>query len=394
MVVIVRGSNDDADKMLTAGSKSYMYDAAGRTTAVTIGNDTTTLSYDYEGRLTQITYPNASTNTFTYNGLDTRVGKTDSGGTKTFKRNGVGVTAPVLSDGVSAFTPGISTRTSGATKFNHGDRLGTLGIETNSSQTVSSTKQYDAFGNLTSTSGSSTSPFGFAGGFGYQEDPDSSLKLLGHRYYDSSTGRFLTRDKIKDGRNWYVYCDGNPTKYIDDDGAKKKLIVIVGNLGGTYDLRDCSSGLLGQIYDTYGDDYDIIVRKANSIEDVNDCMVEADAVAMMGHGWPFGVRHGRSWRVQDNWAAIFVRRLLSGKGRLDFIRVYSCYCLLDDIDSLNLWFMITSSLFAYDCQCFFDTVCDDLNGSGGKWWSDPYSSAMPKTIGGGARLDPAVINRW
>ena len=28
-------------------------------------------------------------------------------------------------------------------------------------------------------------PFGFAGGYGYQEDADSGLKLLGHRYYDS-----------------------------------------------------------------------------------------------------------------------------------------------------------------------------------------------------------------
>jgi hypothetical protein len=29
--------------------------------------------------------------------------------------------------------------------------------------------------------------------------------LLGHRYYDPSVGRFLTRDRVKDGRNWYVY---------------------------------------------------------------------------------------------------------------------------------------------------------------------------------------------
>ncbi len=214
---------DDADKMLTAGSKSYTYDAAGRTTAVTSGGQTTNLYYDYESRLTQIVYSNNATNTFTYNGLDTRVGKSDSGGTKTYKRDGVGVTAPVLSDGVSAFTPGIPTRTSGATKFNHGDRLGTLGIETNASQAVSATKQYDAFGNLELSSGSSASPFGFAGGFGYQEDPDSGLKLLGHRYYDSSTGRFLTRDPIKDGRNWYGYCVNNPLQYVDPSGLAPAL---------------------------------------------------------------------------------------------------------------------------------------------------------------------------
>jgi hypothetical protein len=46
----------------------------------------------------------------------------------------------------------------------------------------------------------------------------SGLKLLGHRYYDSSTGRFLTRDPIKDGRNWYVYCDSSPTAFSDRSG--------------------------------------------------------------------------------------------------------------------------------------------------------------------------------
>ena len=55
-------------------------------------------------------------------------------------------------------------------------------------------RQYDAFGNVASSTGTWTGPFGYAGGFGYQEDA-TGLKLLGHRYYDSSTGRFLTRDQ-------------------------------------------------------------------------------------------------------------------------------------------------------------------------------------------------------
>jgi RHS repeat-associated protein len=209
---------DDADKMLTAGSKTYTYDAAGRTTGVTVGNNTTTLAYDYEGRITQITYPNNSTNTFTYNGLDTRVGKVDSAGTKTFKRDGAGVTDNVLSDGFSTFTPGISSRTSGATSFLLGDFLKSFTRETDSNQATTATKQYDAFGALVASTGTSNSPFGFAGGFGYQEDGDSGLKLLGHRYYDASTGRFFTRDPAKDGRNWYAYCANNPATLLDPNG--------------------------------------------------------------------------------------------------------------------------------------------------------------------------------
>ena len=55
------------------------------------------------------------------------------------------------------------------------------------------------------------------GGFGYQEDA-TGLRLLGHRYYDSSTGRFLTRDPMRDGRNWYSYCGNDPLNARDPNG--------------------------------------------------------------------------------------------------------------------------------------------------------------------------------
>jgi len=101
----------------------------------------------------------------------------------------------------------------------HADFLKTVGLETSSAQSVSAARTYDAFGLPAFSSGSSASVFGFAGGWGYQEDPDSGLKLLGHRYYDPSTGRFLTRDPAKDGRNWYAYCGNNPIKLIDCNGC-------------------------------------------------------------------------------------------------------------------------------------------------------------------------------
>jgi RHS repeat-associated protein len=186
-------------------------------TSVVTGAGTTTLAYDYESRITTITYPNTSTNTFTYNGLDTRVGKADSGGTKTYKRDGIGVTAPVLSDGAASHTPGLSERRSGTSTFSH------AGIKNQHEQTAANessaaTQTYDAFGNLVYSSGTWKGPFGYGGSFGYQTDGDSGLKLLGHRYYDSSTGRFLTRDPIQDGRNWYTYCSNSPVTCADPSG--------------------------------------------------------------------------------------------------------------------------------------------------------------------------------
>jgi RHS repeat-associated protein len=78
---------------------------------------------------------------------------------------------------------------------------------------------YNANGMVTNSTGTWKGPFGYSGAAGYQED-ETGLQLLGHRYYDPSTGRFLTRDPIKDGRNWYSYCDNNPLNCTDADGLK------------------------------------------------------------------------------------------------------------------------------------------------------------------------------
>jgi len=77
--------------------------------------------------------------------------------------------------------------------------------------------EYNASGNVYESTGTHKGRFGYGGAFGYQEE-DSGLKLLGHRFYDPNAGRFLTRDRIKDGRNWYAYCDNNPVKNLDPSG--------------------------------------------------------------------------------------------------------------------------------------------------------------------------------
>ena len=123
---------------------------------------TTTYAYDFESRVRTISGPGVS-NTYTYNGLDTRVGKVDSSGTATYRRDGAGVTAPVLGDGSAVYTPGVSQRRNGATTFDLSDRLGSATRQTDAGK-ATATRSYDAFGMLQSTTGSPKGPFGFAGG--------------------------------------------------------------------------------------------------------------------------------------------------------------------------------------------------------------------------------------
>ncbi|ARU45024.1 hypothetical protein CCB81_13140 [Armatimonadetes bacterium Uphvl-Ar2] len=220
---------DLADKMLTAGAKCYTYDAAGRTVGINAPGGTTTLTYDYESRVTAITGPGIS-ETHTYNGLDTRVGTVQGGVSRTFVRDGSYVTDPVLRDGQATYTPGVSERRGGVSTWSHSG-LKNADAQTTSVGAIAATRVYDAFGAELSATGTWKGPFGYAGGFGYQED-SSGLKLLGHRYYDPTTGRFLSRDPIKDGRNWYVYSRNRPNSSTDPDGLE--VVELGGSLNGAY----------------------------------------------------------------------------------------------------------------------------------------------------------------
>jgi hypothetical protein len=169
-----------------------------------IGPPERTLTEPEESPCPGITYPNSSTNTFTYNGLDTRVSKVDSSGTSTYRRDGAYVTDPVLSDGSLTHTPGISTRSGSTTTYQHSDWLGSNIRQTDSSEATTNQLRTDAFGMVMSPSGTHSRseaeipsqkacersepgrPLGFAGQHGYQMDADSGLMLLGHRYYDPS----------------------------------------------------------------------------------------------------------------------------------------------------------------------------------------------------------------
>jgi RHS repeat-associated protein len=218
---------DLGDKMLTAGAKSYTYDAAGRTVGINAPGGTTTLTYDYESRVTAISGPGIN-ETHAYNGLDTRVGTVQGGVSRTFVRDGSYVTDPVLRDGQATYTPGVSERRGGVSAWSHSG-LKNADAQTTSVGAIAATRVYDAFGAELSATGTWKGPFGYAGGFGYQED-SSGLKLLGHRYYDPTTGRFLSRDPIRDGQNWYTYCEGEPIRKVDVNGLDS--LTIYKNPGG------------------------------------------------------------------------------------------------------------------------------------------------------------------
>ncbi|ARU45040.1 hypothetical protein CCB81_13175 [Armatimonadetes bacterium Uphvl-Ar2] len=161
--------------------------------------------------------------------MDTRVGTVQGGVSRTFVRDGSYVTDPVLRDGQATYTPGVSERRGGVSTWSHSG-LKNADAQTTSVGAIAATRVYDAFGAELSATGTWKGPFGYAGGLGYQED-SSGLKLLGHRYYDPTTGRFLSRDPIKDARNWYVYCSAAPLSRQDRRGLYGEIEFIGNDIG-------------------------------------------------------------------------------------------------------------------------------------------------------------------
>jgi RHS repeat-associated protein len=218
---------DKGDKLLSRSSSngtwSYSYDAAGRTIGVAYPTGSTALTYDYEDRVASITTsPTGGTSTTTgylYNAFDARAEKT-SGSTvlQQYLRDGAGPADDMLANTTTTFTPGVSEHAGGTTRYLHEDRLGTAVSQTNSSQTQTNTFSSDSFGNPYQVTNPNGTQAGFAADCNYQTDSESGLLLLGHRYYDPAQGRFITRDPIGAGNNWYAYCRNNPLNATDSLG--------------------------------------------------------------------------------------------------------------------------------------------------------------------------------
>ncbi|HUY86144.1 MAG TPA: RHS repeat-associated core domain-containing protein, partial [Acidimicrobiales bacterium] len=77
------------------------------------------------------------------------------------------------------------------------------------------TQSYTAYGSLASSTGTDPTPFGFAGGY---TDPTGLIYLVA-RYYDPSTGQYLTVDPaVRQTQQTYEYAAGDPTNFLDPSG--------------------------------------------------------------------------------------------------------------------------------------------------------------------------------
>ncbi len=114
----------------------------------------------------------------------------------------------------------ISRRVGSSSTFYAFDPSGNVAQRLSSSGGVLGSYLFDAFGLRTGTDTDLDPYSGFGGQWGGYTDSESGLTLFAHRYYDSGTGRFLTRDPLgyAGGSNLYAYAANNPVMLADPSG--------------------------------------------------------------------------------------------------------------------------------------------------------------------------------
>ena len=226
-----------------ATTTAYAYDNNGNQLTTTV-NGTVTVTNNYDNRNQLIrTVTGGSAVENLYNGEGYRVEKRVNGAITRYLYDYDKVVLEVdqlnTQKGRNIYGTNLLMRTADGTTYyymynGHADVTALLKPD----GTIAATYYYDAFGNITDTTGSASNSITYAG---YQYDKETGLYYLNARMYDPKTARFLQEDTYLGDRNdplslnLYTYCHNEPVMYSDPTGhspwswLKKKVINPVGN---------------------------------------------------------------------------------------------------------------------------------------------------------------------
>ena len=198
---------------------------------------------------------------FAYNGDGLRQTRTDTTTniTTSFVWDVSGRTPVVLDDGtqyVYGANGLVEQVVNGTPSYYLSDGLGSTLAVCDGSGTVQQTYSYDVYGQATAGVNNHPTEYGFAG---QQADP-TELQYLRARYYDPTTGRFLSRDPLSagdpTGHHPYGYATNNPANASDPSGLTIYNVYASGPCPcawvGTQDSDT------GQLYDAAGQPVDTL----------------------------------------------------------------------------------------------------------------------------------------
>lgn len=174
----------------------------------------------------------------------------------------------------------------------HTDTGGSVRLLTDSRGRAAGTYEYDAFGAVTAHTGKATSPLQYRGQY---TDP-TGLIYLHARYYDPSSGQFLTQDPlVSQTRDPYGYAGNDPLDALDPTGLSwynpttwsEKTLVATGGIAlgvaaaaaGVGTLIVAGPAVIGGFAVV-----SVVLGAAAAVTDDGPCRHDHDAAACVGLG--------------------------------------------------------------------------------------------------------------
>ena len=216
-------SYNNTNKLLSANGNnniSFGYDTNGNNTSKT-GK---TYAYDKYDNLISVTGSfNAQ---YQYDGQGNRRKSIVNGTEKRYVLDILGM-SKVLMETDNGNTPqnyyvyglGLISRidANNNTNYYHYDFRGSTIAMTDANENITHKYEYNDFGQVLQTDEADFNPYRFVGKYGVAYE-DTDLYFMRARYYDPTTGRFLSEDPVWH-TNLYPYADNNPVTGIDPKGT-------------------------------------------------------------------------------------------------------------------------------------------------------------------------------
>ena len=212
-------ANQNVYSLDTTGRTTYIFDSSGnRTVVLKPDGSRTTTSYDYENRDIRVHLPSDLRNTMAYDPDGLRVLLQDSSGTRKFVYDNQQYLLHTDSSNVviavQTQEPGTYSNLISQYQFDgsiwlpsyyHYDSLGNTSELTNVNEDVTDTYDYNAWGELLTSTGTTLNPFQYRGRHGYFANTDTGDIYVIMRTYDPGIGRWTTLDVLRfiNGMNMY-----------------------------------------------------------------------------------------------------------------------------------------------------------------------------------------------
>ena len=221
------GAFDAANEVTSFGAATYTSDADGNRVSETTAAGKTTYTWDARGRLQAVQAPGSVITSFVYDPSGQLIHKrVVSSGQDNLQLYIIDDTSNIVSvqQGDAIITSVLDGRApddilatvqNGSPVFPLLDQIGSEGAFTDGSGNVLGREFYEPFGASTAS--------GTVGLFGFTSRPQVNGELYYYRarFYDSSTGRFLSEDPAGlggGGANFYRYVGDNPINPSDPSG--------------------------------------------------------------------------------------------------------------------------------------------------------------------------------